>query len=329
MRLLALDEREEPFTLYRLNPGDQAGHIGLLRGVTGFALAASQPSLLWLMPQAGFLKAVTTYPQLQLDLASSSLEEIYGVAISTQSPHQTSRIELKDWASSQLNDLEDDNRVLIVPPGEHQFDSKWGPWLVSSSNIAGSKPGEELLGPLKVTVQGKIPARLLAKSSATPPMEVPPVMVVTPETGELAPLQMEAELVEPNWEESSSAIVAVEKQQEALEDWYGRLGNDGSFPHLEGKGPIDAPLSVLRMLARYFDLPFRKDVLERILQDQLERSAAQDDSSGIGLLQLAAVADLIGLRASQLKINDKQVPRLQLPAIAWVQTDQLLFGRQI
>ena len=40
-------------------------------------------------------------------------------------------------------------------------------------------------------------------------------MVVTPETGELAPLQMEAELVEPNWEESSSAIVAVEKQQEA------------------------------------------------------------------------------------------------------------------
>ena len=316
MRLLALDEREEPFTLYRLNPGDQAGHIGLLRGVTGFALAASQPSLLWLMPQAGFLKAVTTYPQLQLDLASSSLEEIYGVAISTQSPHQTSRIELKDWASSQLNDLEDDNRVLIVPPGEHQFDSKWGPWLVSSSNIAGSKPGEELLGPLKVTVQGKIPARLLAKSSATPPMEVPPVMVVTPETGELAPLQMEAELVEPNWEESSSAIVAVEKQQEALEDWYGRLGNDGSFPHLEGKGPIDAPLSVLRMLARYFDLPFRKDVLERILQDQLERSAAQDDSSGIGLLQLAAVADLIGLRASQLKINDKQVPRLQLPAIA-------------
>ena len=53
MRLLALDERE-PFTLYRLSPGDQAGHIGILRGVTGYALAASQPSLLWLLPQSLF-----------------------------------------------------------------------------------------------------------------------------------------------------------------------------------------------------------------------------------------------------------------------------------
>ena len=87
-------------------------------------------------------------------------------------------------------------------------------------------------------------------------MEVPPVMVVTPETGELAPLQMEAELVEPNWEEKVHRRLLLLKNSKKLEDWYGRLGNDGSFPHLEGKGPIDAPLSVLRMLARYFDLPF-------------------------------------------------------------------------
>ena len=59
MRLLALDEREEPFTLYRLSPGDQAGHTGLLRGATGYSLAASQPSLLWLLPQSGFLKTVS------------------------------------------------------------------------------------------------------------------------------------------------------------------------------------------------------------------------------------------------------------------------------
>ena len=32
---------------------------------------------------------------------------------------------------------------------------------------------------------------------------------------------MEAEFAEPDWQESSTAIVAVEKQQEALEDWYG------------------------------------------------------------------------------------------------------------
>ena len=41
-------------------------------------------------------------------------------------------------------------------------------------------------------------------------------MVVTPETGELAPVQMEAELVEPNWEEISSAIVLLKNGKRLL-----------------------------------------------------------------------------------------------------------------
>ena len=71
-------------------------------------------------------------------------------------------------------------------------------------------------------------------------------------------------------------------------------------------------MAALRMLARYFDLPFRKDVLTRILEDQIQRDTT---GAGIGLLQLAAIADLMGLRASQLSVNDAQIPRLQLPAL--------------
>ena len=70
---------------------------------------------------------------------------------------------------------------------------------------------------------------------------------------------------------------------------------------------------MLRMLARHFDLPFRKDVLRRILEDQLSRD---ETGEGIGLIQLAAIADLMGLRASQLEVSDAEVGRLQLPAIA-------------
>jgi subfamily B ATP-binding cassette protein HlyB/CyaB len=66
-------------------------------------------------------------------------------------------------------------------------------------------------------------------------------------------------------------------------------------------------------LARWFDLPFRKDVLTRILEDQLQRDQEQ---KGIGLLQLAAISDLMGLRASQLSIEEVKVPRLPMPALA-------------
>lgn len=312
MRLLALDEQDVPFTLRRLSPGDTAGDIGLLRGVTGQALAASQPSQLWLMPQSVFLQVVMEHPPLQLALAQPSLEELFAVAASSPAPRLPERRDLRDWASNQLEEAAGEQQVLLLPPGEHQFGSSWGPWLVSSSNVAGANPGEELLGPLKLTVKGKLPARLLAKGGATPPMERPPVMVLAPEAGEEEAEPTEAELLEPDWQESSAAIVAVERQQEALEDWYGRLGDDGTFPHLSGEGPVEGPMAALRMLARYFDLPFRKDVLTRILEDQIQRDTT---GAGIGLLQLAAIADLMGLRASQLSVNDAQIPRLQLPAL--------------
>ena len=73
------------------------------------------------------------------------------------------------------------------------------------------------------------------------------------------------------------------------------------------------------MLARYFDLPFRKDVLKRIIEDQLNRSDNESEEKTLGLIQLAATADLVGLRATQLKIKENQAERLQFPAI--VQTE--------
>ncbi|NDD70284.1 MAG: type I secretion system permease/ATPase, partial [Synechococcaceae bacterium WB9_4xC_028] len=103
----------------------------------------------------------------------------------------------------------------------------------------------------------------------------------------------------------------VPAQTDALEDWYGRLSDDGSFPHVTGQGPIDEPMACLRMLARFFDLPFRKDVLRRILADQLQR----EGEAGIGLLQLAAVSDLMGLRASILEVSESQLQRLPTPVV--------------
>ena len=78
------------------------------------------------------------------------------------------------------------------------------------------------------------------------------------------------------------------------------------------EGQLEGSMAVLRMLARYFDLPFRKDVLRRILEEQLRRN---EGGEGIGLIQIAAIADLMGLRASQLDVSDTQVGRLQLPAV--------------
>ena len=116
MRLLALDEQDVPFTLRRLSPGDTAGDIGLLRGVTGQALAASQPSQLWLMPQSVFLQVVMEHPPLQLALAQPSLEELFAVAASSPAPRLPQRRDLRDWASNQLEEAAGEQQVLLLPP---------------------------------------------------------------------------------------------------------------------------------------------------------------------------------------------------------------------
>ena len=313
LRLLSLDEKDEPFTLQRIAAGQMVGQIGLMRGVTGQAVAAALPSQLWLMPQAVFLKLLSEESSIQRAFAEPSLEELYGVAVANPSPRAPSRETLRDWASNQITEKRSSQQVLLVPPGAHEFGPDWGPWLLSSSNVDGFSPGEELLGPLRLRVRGKLPARLLSKDGATPPSQLPSALVVAQEAaGEDAEVA-DAELLEPDWQESSTAIVAVDQQQEALEDWYGRLGDDGSFPHLSGEGPVEAPMACLRMLARQFDLPFRRDVLRRILEDQLSRDQS---GAGIGLLQLAAICDLMGLRASPLTVDGSQVARLSLPALA-------------
>ena len=146
MRLLSLDERNEPFTLRRLGPGDFAGDISLLRGVAGQALAAAQPSQLWLLPQDAFLSALTSNPGLQLALAKPNLEELFAVASASPSPRNPSLLQLRDWASNQIENDSDGQQVLLLPPGQHEFGSSWGPWLVSSNNINGANQVKSYLG---------------------------------------------------------------------------------------------------------------------------------------------------------------------------------------
>lgn len=303
LRLLARDEHGEPFTLLRVGPTGMVGERALLRGETGFALQAALPTKLWLMPAGAFLGAFEALPQPCPALASPSLEELYAVIAASGCANLPLRQSLRDWASNQLHDSRSEQQVQLLAPGSHSLGIDAGTWLVSSTNFEGLEPGAEISGPLELFVRGKLPGRLVAQPTGWPPTRMPAVMVVG---GDSLP---DDEVLEPEWLESPGALVPA--QTDALEDWYGRLSDDGSFPHVTGQGPIDEPMACLRMLARFFDLPFRKDVLRRILADQLQR----EGEAGIGLLQLAAVSELMGLRASILEVSESQLQRLPTPVV--------------
>ena len=88
-----------------------------MRGVTGYALAAAQPSLLWLLPQAAFLRALAESPTLQENFRKATIEEVYGVAVNSPKPKQSTRADLKDWANSVILEEKEED-VLLIPPGD-------------------------------------------------------------------------------------------------------------------------------------------------------------------------------------------------------------------
>ncbi len=286
MRLLALDQMNEPFTLKRFNSGDVLGVEQLLRGVTGEILAASTEIKGQLLPAEDFLAQIYNSSEFLKSFCNISVSELYSVTAASNDPKI---VKGRDLLTSVQNEMHKEYKVELLYPGDFHFESDWGNCLVSSINIENKEVGSLLSGPIELKVVGKLPARLIRFPGSWPPFKST-----------------------INRHSENSRSKEEKEQKEALEDWYGGLNSYGSFPHIDGSGPVDEPFACFRMLARFFDLPFRREVLKSVLNDQLNRSS----NSFLGLQHLAAICDLLGLRSTSLTSTSvDQIERLLLPSL--------------
>ena len=300
LRLLGQDERGEAFTLARLDPGAIGGWLALVRGVPGQVLSASVACRGWFLPAQTFLELFEKQRSFQEFFADGGVAERYAVVSASSRPDLPRGLALRNWAQQAA-------ATPAISLGGQQPVVPEGNWLLSNDAAQDHAVGEQLSPGLVLERKGRLPIRLLPLPQPWPPSNGAPAPSAKPD----ALVVSQGEVLEPEWIDGSELVPQLH-QMEALEDWYGRLGDDGSYPQVEGQGPMDEPFACLRMLARSFDLPFRRDIIRRILEDQLQRA----EGKGIGLLQLAAVADLLGLRASLLEVAEADVARLPLPAVA-------------
>ncbi len=93
------------------------------------------------------------------------------------------------------------------------------------------------------------------------------------------------------------------------------------FPVVRGRGKIEAPLACFQMLAKYFGLNFKKDVVRKVLDNQLNTVGS------ISLQACGAVAQMLGLTAQLVQVPARAVPRLRAPAlITWQDSFALLYS---
>ncbi|VXD21546.1 Toxin secretion ABC transporter ATP-binding protein [Planktothrix serta PCC 8927] len=93
------------------------------------------------------------------------------------------------------------------------------------------------------------------------------------------------------------------------------------FPVVRGRGKIDAPLACFNMIAKFFGINFKKDIVRRVLDNQLATVG------NISLQACGAVTQMLGINAQLVQVPSKAIGRLKAPAmVAWKDSFAILYS---
>tara|TARA_B100000212_G_C27382321_1_gene537599 strand:+ start:1078 stop:4044 length:2967 start_codon:yes stop_codon:yes gene_type:complete len=296
-RLLGLDDNNQMFTLDRFSKGEIFGVEQILRGVTGQVFAASTTAKGKLLPVEDLFKLIDEQPDFIDYFTDLNILELFSVLKAGNISIGNNTDKLKSWLKETCKNSK---KVRLLKPGKHVLLKEEGEFLVSSCNIDGLLNGSKINFSTQINVMGKLPGRLIQLPENWPPLFAEDL---SEKSNMVEIYQTDNELHSPS---------QYQLEFEALGDWFGKIHDDGLFPHFQGKGIIDETLACMRMLSRFYDIPFRKDLYRRVLEDQIDRV----DLNKLKTPQLAAICDLMGLIASPLNPGSPELlSRAPFPAI--------------
>jgi ATP-binding cassette, subfamily B, bacterial HlyB/CyaB len=92
------------------------------------------------------------------------------------------------------------------------------------------------------------------------------------------------------------------------------------YPYIRGKSPLDAAVACFQMLSQHFKMPFRKEVIQKIVKEQLQRQGS------LPLAVCGAVVELMGLNAQLVKIPAHAITKLEPPLLVqWQDSLAILY----
>jgi subfamily B ATP-binding cassette protein HlyB/CyaB len=109
----------------------------------------------------------------------------------------------------------------------------------------------------------------------------------------------------PEGERSGTSLQVDSPLQEAMR-WRGKR-----IPVVTGAGPLAQAMACLEMLALYYNVPFRRDVIERAARDAVQGHA-------VSLEVLGNLSTLMGFTGSMASLPEAQLSRLPFPCFALV-----------
>ncbi len=314
-RQLAYDQRKQSLVSLRLlGSGEILGWVSLIRGVASDAIIASTEMLAITLPADEFLGFVKS---------QSTLREYFQTHISETEVFELLALELQRRADSLTNlkdltlKLTSEATAVNLPNGNVDL-AKLDPeylWFVSQGNLGDFNAGKLLLCDRqkvkKLSSNGGarligVPFALISQSLTPQVAEITDSEVTDQAGGALAPVDRPVEIP-----------YAPDRPPEPEFD---PNAPRPKYPFVRGSGKIDAPLACFEMLAKQSGIRIRKDLLRRVLKDQLATTGR------LTLQACGGVAASMGLNPQLVGIPPNLVGRLRAPAmIRWKDSFALLF----
>ncbi len=316
IRLLAYDpETQMPTTLQLLEKGEILGWVGIVRNCPCETAIASTAAVCIQIPTAYFLDLIDRTPQLEaLFYYNTPPIEIYDLVGQYLQTRSDRDLLIKSFGAEDLRELalklSPQTMIRNLVPGKlliGDLDPDRS-WLVSSGDIA-MHPVGSCIEPLDypersyLNVAKPQPARLvgvpLLEAFATDSSQINADF--DEEIGRFSPTQLGIPY-------APERPVAPEELPQEDRSPRQRV----KYPIFKGRGPLDGTTACLRMLAKYLNVPFRPDVVSRLLKNQL------DSTGSIPLPLCGAIVEILGINAQMVRIPTTAIGRLQAPLlIAW------------
>jgi subfamily B ATP-binding cassette protein HlyB/CyaB len=317
-RLLGYDPGTQmPITLQLVEPGEIIGLAGLLRGVPCETAIASEESIGLSLGAQDLLELLQNYPPCAVHLENRPyLVELFDVLSRQESLQTLGAVKLKALALQALKNTQ----IRLIESSTLGADSFNGDrlWFVSGGKIENFPPGSCLNAGADVSglrVSGDRPARLLGLREGD--------LVFEEEPEPTPPETAVAEDISAPLDTSFSAVPYAPEQisesETASPPAAGRVPSR-KYPFVRGGSPLEVGMACFQMLCQYFQMPFRREVIRRVLADQLQRNGS------LSLYFCGAIADLLGLNAQLLNVPARSLTRLQAPALVmWQDSLALLY----
>ncbi|MEH2068631.1 MAG: peptidase domain-containing ABC transporter [Nostoc sp.] len=303
VRLLGYEPQTQiPTTLKLLQPGEIIGEIGLLRDIPCETAIASTEVICLTLSAAVYFQLLDTYPAFaQARKNRSNLVEVFDILGSYWQKQAIATLNLKELTQTALPEA----TIDYLPPGKNSFeqlDSK-RVWFVSGGGtVTNFSVGERLEqhdDRDKLQVIGESPVRLVGLNPSN-------LILQNTHQLELAVSDTESHSQdEIDIPYASDEIVVPQTTTQTSNSSAKRI----KYPFFGGKGELNTAFACFQMLTKHLEIPFRREVIRRILNEQIKRQGT------ISFPAIAYLAELIGLKVQLVELPVASVTRIPTPAL--------------